>query len=62
MADKKLALELLINVQNGNLTLEELNQQLEKAKEQLEEIGDKGSQEFKELFLLCCPSVSFKFI
>ena len=48
-ADKKLALELLINVQNGNLTLEELNQQLEKAKEQLEEIGDKGSQEFKEL-------------
>jgi len=49
MADKKLALELLINVQNGNLTLEELNKQLEKAKEQLEEIGDKGSQEFKEL-------------
>jgi hypothetical protein len=49
MADKKLALELLINVQNGNLTLEELNEQLAKAKEQLEEIGDKGSQEFKEL-------------
>ena len=49
MADKKLALELLINVQNGNLTLEQLNEQLAKAKEQLEEIGDKGSQEFKEL-------------
>jgi hypothetical protein len=49
MADKKLALELLINVQNGNLTLEELNQQLAKAKQQLEQIGDKGSQQFNDL-------------
>lgn len=49
MADKKLALELLINVQNGNITLEQLNQQLAKAKEQLEQIGDKGSQQFNDL-------------
>lgn len=49
MADKKLALELLINVQTGNLTLEELNDQIAEAKAQLAEMGDESSEDFVQL-------------
>ena len=48
-ADKKLALELLINVQTGNLTLEELNEQIAEAKKQLADMGDEGSEDFVQL-------------
>ena len=46
MSAKKLALELLINIQGGGLTLAELNEQLDIAKKQMKEIGDDGSDEF----------------
>ena len=49
MANKSLALELAINISNGNLTLEQLNEQLAKAKEELAQIGDEGSEEFIKL-------------
>ena len=46
---KKLALELSINIKKGDITLEELNEQLAEAKTQMEEMGDDGSDEFKAL-------------
>jgi len=46
MSAKKLALELLINIQGGGLTLAELNEQLDIAKKQMKEMGDDGSDEF----------------
>lgn len=49
MANKSLALELAINISKGDLTLEELNEQLAKAKEELAQIGDEGSEEFIKL-------------
>ena len=49
MPAKKLALELSINIKKGDITLEELNEQLEIAKAQMEEMGDDGSDEFKAL-------------
>jgi len=45
---KKLALELLVKVNLGDVTLEELNSELAALKEQMSEIGDEGSEEFKE--------------
>jgi len=45
---KKLALELLVKVNLGDVTLEELNSELAYLKEQMSEIGDDGSEEFKE--------------
>ncbi|MDB4414559.1 hypothetical protein N9265_00850 [bacterium] len=49
MSAKKLALELSINIKRGDITLEELNEQLAEAKAQMEEMGDDGSDEFKAL-------------
>jgi len=49
MADKRIALELAINLKKGDITIEELNAQLAEAKKQMEEIGDEGSEEFAEL-------------
>ena len=49
MSAKKLALELSINIKRGDITLEELNEQLAEAKTQMEEMGDDGSDEFKAL-------------
>ena len=49
MSAKKIALDLVININKGDLTLEELNAELAKAKEQMQEIGDDGSEEFKAL-------------
>jgi len=46
MSAKKLALELLINIQGGGLTLAELNEQLDMVKKQMKEMGDDGSDEF----------------
>ena len=45
---KKLALELLVKVNLGDVTLEQLNSELAELKEQMSEIGDEGSEEFKE--------------
>ena len=45
---KKLALELLVKVNLGEITLEQLNSELAELKEQMSEIGDEGSEEFKE--------------
>jgi len=49
MAAKKIALELLLNINSGDLTLEQLNDQLSLAKEQMKEMGDDGSEEFAAL-------------
>ena len=49
MSAKKIALDLSINIKKGDLTLEELNEQLAEAKKQMEEIGDDGSEEFAAL-------------
>ena len=49
MAAKKIALELLLNINSGDLTLEQLNDQLSLAKEQMAEMGDDGSEEFAAL-------------
>ncbi len=49
MSAKKLALELSINIKKGDITLEELNEQLAEAKAQMKEMGDDGSDEFKAL-------------
>ena len=49
MADKKVAFEMAINLQKGDMTIEELNAQLEEAKKLLEEVEDTGSDEFKAL-------------
>ena len=49
MSAKKIALDLVININKGDLTLEELNAELAKAKEQMQEIGDDGTEEFKAL-------------
>ncbi len=49
MSAKKIALELSINIKKGDITLEELNEQLAEAKAQMEEMGDDGSDEFKAL-------------
>lgn len=49
MSAKKIALELSINIKRGDITLEELNEQLAEAKAQMEEMGDDGSDEFKAL-------------
>ena len=49
MSAKKIALDLSINIKKGDLTLEELNEQLNNAKEQMEEIGDDGSDGFRAL-------------
>jgi hypothetical protein len=49
MADKRVALDLIINLQKGDMTIEELNEQLEEAKKLLDKMGDDGSDEFKAL-------------
>lgn len=49
MADKRVALDLIINLQKGDMTIEELNEQLEEAKKLLDDMGDDGSDEFKAL-------------
>tara|TARA_R110002073_G_scaffold131248_3_gene277962 strand:+ start:592 stop:2571 length:1980 start_codon:yes stop_codon:yes gene_type:complete len=49
MSAKKIALELQLKINSGDLTLEELNKELALAKEQMAEIGDDGSDEFKAL-------------
>ena len=49
MADKKVAFEMAINLQKGDMTIEELNAQLEEAKKLLEDVEDTGSEEFKAL-------------
>ena len=49
MADKKVAFEMAINLQKGDMTIEELNAQLEEAKKLLEDVEDTGSDEFKAL-------------
>ena len=49
MSAKKIALDLIINIKKGDITLDELNEQLAHAKQQMEEIGDDGSDEFKAL-------------
>lgn len=49
MADKRVALDLAINLKKGDITIEELNAQLAEAKKQMEEIGDEGSEEFAAL-------------
>ena len=49
MAAKKIALDLLLNIQKSDITLEELNEQLQEAKNLLEQMGDDGSKEFKAL-------------
>ena len=49
MSTKKIALELLLKVNSGELTLEQLNEELALAKKQMAEIGDDGSEEFKAL-------------
>ena len=47
--DKKVAFEMAINLKKGDMTIEELNAQLEEAKKLLEEVEDTGSDEFKAL-------------
>jgi hypothetical protein len=49
MSTKKIALELLLKINSGDLTLEGLNEELALAKQQMAEIGDDGSEEFKAL-------------
>ena len=49
MSAKKIALDLLININAGDLTLEELNAQIALAKKQMKEMGDDGSEEFAAL-------------
>ena len=49
MPDKRVALDLIINLQKGDMTIEELNEQLEEAKKLLDDMGDDGSDEFKAL-------------
>lgn len=49
MSAKKIALELLLDINSGDLTLEQLNKQLSLAKEQMAEMGDDGSEEFAAL-------------
>tara|TARA_R110000737_G_scaffold3502_1_gene11855 strand:- start:736 stop:2718 length:1983 start_codon:yes stop_codon:yes gene_type:complete len=49
MSAKKIALELQLKIKSGDLTLEELNEELALAKKQMAEIGDDGSDEFKAL-------------
>ena len=49
MADKRIAFEMAINLQKGDMTIEELNAQLEEAKKLLEDVEDTGSEEFKAL-------------
>ena len=48
-ADRRVALELIINLQKGDMTIEELNEQLKEAKKLLDKMGDDGSDEFKAL-------------
>jgi hypothetical protein len=48
MSAKKIALDLIINIKKGDITLEELNEQLALAKKEMADIGDKGSEEFKQ--------------
>lgn len=48
-ADKKLALDLAINLQKGDMSIEDLNKQLEEAKKLLEDVGEESSDEFKAL-------------
>ena len=48
MADKKIALELTIGLQDANKSLEELNELLKQAKQELNKAG-KGKKEFKDL-------------
>jgi hypothetical protein len=49
MPDKRVALDLIINLQKGDMTIEELNEQLKEAKKLLDDMGDDGSDEFKAL-------------
>ncbi len=48
-ADRRVALDLIINLQKGDMTIEELNEQLKEAKKLLDKMGDDGSDEFKAL-------------
>ena len=49
MSTKKIALELLLKINSGDLTLEGLNVLLGLAKQQMAEMGDDGSEAFKAL-------------
>ncbi len=48
-ADKKIALELTLGLQDANKSLEELNKLVEKSRLELSKTGNKGSKEFKDL-------------
>lgn len=48
MADKRIALELTIGLQDANKSLEELNELLKQAKQELDKAG-KGKKEFQDL-------------
>ena len=48
MSTKKIALELLVKLKLGDITLEELNNDLALVKKEMSEIGDEGSEDFKQ--------------
>ena len=48
-ADKRVALELAIKLQRGDITIEDLTEQIEAAKKELAEMEDTGSQAFNAL-------------
>ena len=48
-ADKRVALELAIKLQRGDITIEDLTEQIERAKKELAEMEDTGSEAFMAL-------------
>lgn len=48
-ADKKIALELTLGLQDSNKSLDELNKLIERSRQELSKTGKKGSKEFKDL-------------
>ena len=48
-ADKRVALELAIKLQRGDITIEDLTEQIEAAKKEMAEMEDTGSQAFMAL-------------
>lgn len=49
MTNKKIALDLLVNISNQDISVEELNKELAKARDLLEDVGDAAGEEFKAL-------------
>ena len=49
MTNKKIALDILVNISNEDISVEELNKELAKARDLLEEVGDAAGDEFKAL-------------